>query len=120
MRAIARRALVSVLSNRRWVRRRFVVMVLVAVFATLSATVAQAQQQSEAAEDAATEQEPEEDKRVTPAPPRGEGDGEGPFERLIIRGATMIDGTGSPPYGPVDIVIEGNRIAEIESAGTPG
>ena len=69
-----------------------------------------------AAED---EQEPEEDELVAPAPPRGD-EGEGPFERLIIRGATMIDGTGSPPYGPVDIVIEGNRIAEIESAGTPG
>ncbi len=53
-----------------------------------------------------------------PAPPRAEG--EGPFPRLIIRGATMIDGTGAPPVGPVDITIEGNRIASITSAGTPG
>ena len=37
-----------------------------------------------------------------PAPQRAEG--EGPFERLIIRGATLIDGTGAPPSGPVDIV----------------
>jgi len=64
--------------------------------------------------------EEKEDKSVTPAPDRGDDEGEGPFERLIIRGVTMIDGTGSPPTGPVDIVIEGNRIVEIESVGTPG
>lgn len=40
---------------------------------------------------------------VPKAPPRAEG--EGPFEQLIIRGAIMIDGTGSPPIGPVDIVV---------------
>jgi imidazolonepropionase-like amidohydrolase len=43
--------------------------------------------------------------------------GEGPFERLIIRGATVIDGTGTPPRGPVDIVIECNCIVEIKSVG---
>lgn len=32
----------------------------------------------------------------------------------------MIDGAGGPPRGPVDITIEGNRIADIHSAGTPG
>jgi imidazolonepropionase-like amidohydrolase len=52
------------------------------------------------------------------APDRTEGDG--PYDRLILRGATMIDGTGSPPIGPVDIVIEGNRIVQIESVGYPG
>ena len=62
----------------------------------------------------------EEEKLVEPAPPRPDGEGEGPFERLIIRGVTMIDGTGSPPLGPVDIVVEGNRIAEIKTVGTPG
>ena len=67
-----------------------------------------------------SEGEQEEEKRVVPAPDRGEDEGEGPFERLVLRGVTMIDGTGSPPSGPVDIVIEGNRIAEIESVGTPG
>jgi cytosine/adenosine deaminase-related metal-dependent hydrolase len=55
---------------------------------------------------------------VTPGPDRREG--EGPFQRLIIRGATLIDGTGAPPVGPVDIVIEGNRIREFRSVGYPG
>ncbi len=46
--------------------------------------------------------------------------GEGPFDRLIIRGVTLVDGTGSPPMGPVDIVVEDNRIASIQSVGYPG
>ena len=46
-----------------------------------------------------------------PAPPRTEG--EGPFERLVIRNATVIDGTGAPAGGPMDIVIEGNRITAV-------
>src|SRR5579862_2597735 len=32
--------------------------------------------------------------------------GVGPFKRLVLRGATVIDGTGAPPIGPTDIVIE--------------
>jgi len=55
-----------------------------------------------------------------PSPARQPGEGEGPFERLIIRGATMIDGAGAPPQGPVDIVIEGNRIVDVRSVGYPG
>jgi hypothetical protein len=51
-------------------------------------------------------------------PPRTEG--EGPFQRLILRGATLIDGTGAPPFGPVDVVIRGNRIAEVVAVGSPG
>jgi hypothetical protein len=62
----------------------------------------------------------QDDPRMIPAPNRVAGEGEGPFERLVIRGATVIDGTGAPPIGPVDIVIEGNRIVEIESVGYPG
>jgi Amidohydrolase family len=58
------------------------------------------------------------DKSIPPAPPRAEG--EGPFARLVLRGATLIDGTGAPPIGPVDIVIERNRIAQVESIGQPG
>jgi imidazolonepropionase-like amidohydrolase len=58
--------------------------------------------------------------QVRPAPNRPAGEGEGPFDRMVIRGVTVIDGTGSPPVGPVDIVIERNRIAQIVSAGTPG
>nr|WP_291482960.1 amidohydrolase family protein [Cyclonatronum sp.] len=56
--------------------------------------------------------------QVAPAPDRSEG--EGPFTRLIIRGGTLISGTGAPPTGPVDIVIEGNRIANIVNVGYPG
>lgn len=52
------------------------------------------------------------------APPRQEG--AGPYSRLVIRGATLIDGTGAPPVGPVDIVIEQNRITKISSVGNPG
>lgn len=47
-------------------------------------------------------------------------DGEGPYDRLIIRGVHMIDGTGSPATGPVDIVIERNKIASISTVGYPG
>src|SRR5687768_14717973 len=54
------------------------------------------------------------------APARRADEGAGPFNRLVIRGATLIDGTGSPPRGPVDIVIEKNRIVDILQAGTPG
>ena len=32
------------------------------------------------------------------APTRDEGDG--PFERLVLRGGTLIDGTCAPPIGP--------------------
>lgn len=46
--------------------------------------------------------------------------GEGPFDRFIIRGVTLIDGTGSPPVGPVDIVVEGNKITQIQTVGYPG
>ena len=51
--------------------------------------------------------------------PRRADEGGGPYQRLVIRGATMIDGTGAPPQGPVDIVVEGNRIKEIRSVGYP-
>ncbi len=56
---------------------------------------------------------------MIPAPDR-EDQGAGPFERLIIRGVVVIDGAGAPPQGPMDIVIEGNRITEIRGVGTPG
>ena len=54
-----------------------------------------------------------------PAPDRRTGEGEGPFQRLIIRGATLIDGVGGPPRGPVDIVVEGNRIVDVANVGYP-
>jgi len=46
--------------------------------------------------------------------------GEGPFERLILRGVMVINGEGAPPIGPMDVVIEGNRIASIHNVGFPG
>ena len=58
-------------------------------------------------------QDPKTDPR--PAPPRAEG--VGPFARLIIRNATLIDGTGAPPRGPVDIVVEQNRIIAVTTVG---
>jgi imidazolonepropionase-like amidohydrolase len=55
---------------------------------------------------------------VLPAPPRNEG--EGPYSQLILRSVTVINGTGSPAFGPADVVIEGNRIVQVQSVGAPG
>ncbi|WP_420379635.1 amidohydrolase family protein [Gilvibacter sp.] len=46
--------------------------------------------------------------------------GDGPYDQLIIRGVTLINGDGSPPRGPIDIVVEGNRITQIQVVGYPG
>ncbi len=46
--------------------------------------------------------------------------GDGPYNQLIIRGVTLINGDGSPPRGPVDIVVEGNKITQIKVVGYPG
>ena len=53
------------------------------------------------------------------APDRKENEKDGPHERLIIRGGTLIDGTGAPPRGPVDIVVEGDKIVSVRSVGVP-
>lgn len=66
----------------------------------------------------AAEKAEKKDDSIPKAPPRVEG--EGPFQRLILRGATLIDGTGAPPFGPVDIVIEKNRITQVRGVGSPG
>ncbi|MGH7129054.1 MAG: amidohydrolase family protein, partial [Planctomycetaceae bacterium] len=79
----------------------------------LSAVLAAVSAATLAASAAGAQQRPE----VEPAPDRQEG--EGPFERLIIRGGILIDGTGAPPFGPVDIVVEGNRITEIRGRSEP-
>jgi len=55
---------------------------------------------------------------IEPASERSEG--EGPYDRLILRGVTLINSTGAPPKGPVDIVIEGNRIRDVHVVGYPG
>lgn len=54
---------------------------------------------------------------VVVIPERSEGSG--PFDRLILRGAYMIDGTGAPTQGPVDIVVEDDRITEVRVVGFP-
>jgi hypothetical protein len=56
--------------------------------------------------------------QIPKAPERNEG--MGPYTQLIIRGVTLINGTGAPPIGPVDIVVEQNRIVKISSLGSPG
>lgn len=53
------------------------------------------------------------------APDREPGEGGGPYDRLIIRGVTLIDGTGGPPAGPVDVVVEKNKIVDIAKVGVP-
>jgi hypothetical protein len=54
------------------------------------------------------------------APVRRSDEGQGPFEKMVIRGVKLIDGTGAPPRGPVDIVVQKNMITAILPAGTPG
>lgn len=61
---------------------------------------------------------PPREAEVTPAPERSEG--EGPYTQMILRGVTVISGTGSPAFGPADVVIEGNRIVEVRAVGAPG
>jgi hypothetical protein len=46
--------------------------------------------------------------------------GDGPFNQLIIRGVTLINGDGGPPRGPIDIVVEGNKIVKVQVVGYPG
>jgi cytosine/adenosine deaminase-related metal-dependent hydrolase len=53
-----------------------------------------------------------------PIPARNQG--EGPFQRTVLRNVYMIDGTGAPAQGPLDIVLTGDRITEIKSIGAPG
>ena len=54
------------------------------------------------------------------APDRRAGEGAGPFQTLTIRNVMIIDGTGAPPYGPANVIVENNRIARIVNAGSPG
>ena len=56
---------------------------------------------------------------LTPAPNRTPKDGGGPYDRLVIRGITVIDGTGAAPVGPMDVVVEHDRITDVVSVGEP-
>ncbi|WP_282161435.1 amidohydrolase family protein [Ulvibacterium marinum] len=47
-------------------------------------------------------------------------EGDGPHTQLIIRGVTLINGSGAPPQGPIDIVVENNMITDIQVVGYPG
>jgi hypothetical protein len=57
---------------------------------------------------------------AAPEPASDRDRGEGPFDRLILRGGIVINGEGAPARGPMDIVIEGNQITAITSVGNPG
>ena len=46
-----------------------------------------------------------------PAPSTGQR-----YARLLIRNAMVIDGTGNPARGPMDIVVEGSTIASVSPA----
>ena len=48
-----------------------------------------------------------------PAPDRREGEGSGPHTRLVIDQVMLVDGLGSPPRGPVSIVVENDEIVGI-------
>lgn len=38
------------------------------------------------------------------------------YDRLVIRNVIVIDGNGTPAHGPEDVIVAGNKIAEIRSA----
>jgi len=38
------------------------------------------------------------------------------YDRLVIRNVIVIDGKGTPPRGPLDIIVEGNKIQSVRSA----
>jgi hypothetical protein len=54
------------------------------------------------------------------APARKHGDGAGPFKKMVIRGVTLIDGTGGPPLSPMDIVDRRQHDHRRAQAGWPG
>ncbi len=49
------------------------------------------------------------------APDRRANEGMGPFKRLVIDNVMLIDGLGSPPRGPVSLVVEGDKIVATAS-----
>lgn len=58
------------------------------------------------------------DKKLAgPAASVGRDAGQGPFKRMVLRGARVLDGTGAPAWGPADIVIEDGRITNIGLSG---
>jgi hypothetical protein len=94
-------------------RHTFILIALVAIGG--SRIDLRAQNPTQPLADAPLQRDP-----LNPAPARGQGEGAGPYATMVVRGATLIDGTGGPPRGPVDIVVNQNRITAIRNAGTPG
>jgi cytosine/adenosine deaminase-related metal-dependent hydrolase len=43
----------------------------------------------------------------------GEPEQSGPYNSLLIRDVTVIDGSGAPAFGPADVFVKGNRIARV-------
>ena len=52
---------------------------------------------------------------LVPGPDRRSDEGVGPFGQLVIKDCILIDGTGAPPRGPVNVLIKDNRIERIYS-----
>src|SRR5687767_7872959 len=100
-------------------RNKSAIVTLAAVCVTMTATSAQ-QRPPAAASQAPRAAAAGQGEAIRAASARRADEGKGPFKTLVIRGAMLIDGTGAPPRGPVDIVVEGNKIASVRSAGTPG
>ena len=99
---------------------RYVVLLPVFALAAygISATLSAAQQ-PQPPQRAGQAQEPRRES-LKAAPDRRADEGKGPFKTLAIRGVMLIDGSGAPPAGPMDVIVSGNRITAVRSAGTPG
>jgi imidazolonepropionase-like amidohydrolase len=98
--------------------RRAVVMAagIAAALATLVAGVGRVSISAEQVPAVQAEQR----ESIIGAPDRRPGEGLGPFKTMGIRGVMLIDGSGAPPQGPMDIIVSGNRITSVRAAGTPG
>jgi imidazolonepropionase-like amidohydrolase len=95
-------------------------LVIAGAVAFAGIVVADQPQQPPAPAQARQGQQPQAREGLIPASARRADEGKGPFKTLVIRGVMLIDGTGAPPQGPMDVVVEGNRIASVRPAGTPG
>lgn len=90
--------------------RPFVPVVVAALASAVAASPAAAAQQAGTSPRSAAVVAP----HSPPVETRSFGDlAEGPYDRLVIRGAMVIPGHGGPPVGPYDILIEGNVISEM-------
>ena len=54
---------------------------------------------------------------VGPAPSTDRSTGQGPFSRIVLRSAMILDGTGAPAWGPADVMILDGRITSLGKAG---